>query len=213
MTIKITKTGVGNEDESLLFEFRQNELPQYVEYSYDTKLALSQFINLQSSQINGTFLEPITITGRFFGTYNFENNWVSARERSQAVQRLQGRKIKLFFDNIKTICIIQKAKFKYYNDNKIEYEITFQPDDITNPIRATKTNSVILTNILKSNQENPSGLDGEITPLTKDLSLKTNPLEKNAFKIDQDELKRLEGEAKKPTLREVLKAPQPSFHQ
>lgn len=142
MTMKITKTGRGSErnDETLLFEWLNHEVPESIKLSYETMLNTNKFAgSLQTNQIMGVYLEPITFSGEFFGEYISINNsnkfeYITAKERSDQLSRLQGRIVKFWFEGIKQLVIIQKYEIDIKNYNHIEYTLTLQPHDIQLPI-------------------------------------------------------------------------------
>ena len=140
--MKITKTGRGSErnDETLLFEWLNHEVPESIKLSYETMLNTNKFAgSLQTNQIMGVYLEPITFSGEFFGEYISINNankfeYITAKERSDQLSRLQGRIVKFWFEGIKQLVIIQKYEIDIKNYNHIEYTLTLQPHDIQLPI-------------------------------------------------------------------------------
>lgn len=134
MTIKFTKTGVGAESgvETLLFEFRDEECPKELSIEYETALATNQYVgSLQTNQMQGIYLQPITWQGTFFGgCLDINNAYLTAKERADELDRLQGRVIKWWYEGIKQLVIIKKFKYTYKGYNEVDYEITLQPHDI-----------------------------------------------------------------------------------
>lgn len=153
MSVKITKTGVGKEKEDLLFEFLPHELPDHISIKYVTALGKSRFVgSLQNNQVQGAYLEPITFSGMFFGTYvTNQGTIINAKERSDELGKLQGRIIKFYYENFKTLAIIEDFEKKIYDYGKIEYTITFQPHDIQNPIRPSVGKTFAQNSIFNAN--------------------------------------------------------------
>lgn len=140
MSIKITTTEAENQELTLLFEFNDYEVPEQVDIDYNTSLANNRFAGgLQTNQINGIYLEPISLSVLFKGTMVMKDGTrVSAKDRFDQLARLQGRPIKLFIENFKTICIIKSIKITFKNVEHIEAEIVFQPHDFQLPIKPTQ---------------------------------------------------------------------------
>jgi len=171
MTMKITKTGRGSErnDESLLFEWLNHEVPESIKLSYETSLNTNRFAgSLQTNQIVGIYLEPITFSGEFFGEYISKNNnksleYITAKERSDQLARLQGRIIKFWFEGIKQLVIIQKYEIDIKNYNHIEYTITLQPHDIQLPISPIEVKQYLTKSFIQTGEPlvKPEQYDGE----------------------------------------------------
>lgn len=182
MTVKFTKCGVGAEsgDESLLFEFLDHELPEFVEFEYTADLIKNKFVgSLQTSQHNGTFLEPINIDFEFFGQYvNKNGSLINAKQRLDELLRIQNRVIKFWFEGIKQLVIIEKVKFKIHNYQRIVGTISLVPHDLQiaiNPqtVEKTKLQSYILSTTpvtpppeATNNKGNPA-LDAELIKANK----------------------------------------------
>lgn len=160
MTMKITKTGRGSErnDESLLFEWLNHEVPESIKLSYETSLNTNRFAgSLQTNQIVGIYLEPITFSGEFFGEYISKNNnksleYITAKERSDQLARLQGRIIKFWFEGIKQLVIIQKYEIDIKNYNHVEYTITLQPHDIQLPISPIEVKQYLTKSFIQTGE-------------------------------------------------------------
>lgn len=174
MTIKFTKTGVGAESgvETLLFEFRDEECPKELSIEYETALATNQYVgSLQTNQMQGIYLQPITWQGTFFGgCLDINNAYLTAKERADELDRLQGRVIKWWYEGIKQLVIIKKFKYTYKGYNEVDYEITLQPHDIQIAIRPSDQDvkvqeslSLISDDITKGTP-NPSGLTADKLP-------------------------------------------------
>lgn len=143
MTIKFTKTGVGveNGDESLLFEFLDHEVPSNMELEWETALATSEFANdKQTNQLIGTYLNPITFSGKLFGNYLDEakKRIINANDRFDQLKRLEKRIIKFWYEGIKQLVVIDELKKDYYSINECEYTITLQPHDIQIAVEPSK---------------------------------------------------------------------------
>ena len=143
MTIKFTKTGVGVEsgDESLLFEFLDHEVPSNMELEWETALATSEFANdKQTNQLIGTYLNPITFSGKLFGNYLDEakKRIINANDRFDQLKRLEKRIIKFWYEGIKQLVVIDELKKGYYSINECEYTITLQPHDIQIAVEPSK---------------------------------------------------------------------------
>lgn len=169
MSVKITKSGLGKEtSENLLFEFLPHELPDHIAIKFTTSLGKSRFIgSLQNNQIQGAYLEPISFSGMFFGTYvASDGNIINAKERSDELAKLQGRVIKFYYENFKTIAIIESLELKIYDYGKVEYSITFQPHDVQQKVvpKGSKTfeqNSAFNANqVLPTDGTNKGMTDG-----------------------------------------------------
>ena len=143
MSVKFTKTGQGSEanDESLLFEFLDHELPEKIELDYESDLVTTKYVgSLQSSQHNGIFLQPIDFEGEFHGDMvDKDGNLITAKERFDQLARLEGRVVKFWVEGIKQIVIIKKLKMTMENYASIKYHITLQPHDLQIAIAPTKT--------------------------------------------------------------------------
>jgi len=171
MSLKFTKCGVGSEsgDESLLFEWLNHEVPESIKLSYETSLNTNRFAgSLQTNQIVGIYLEPITFSGEFFGEYISKNNnksleYITAKERSDQLARLQGRIIKFWFEGIKQLVIIQKYEIDIKNYNHIEYTITLQPHDIQLPISPIEVKQYLTKSFIQTGEPlvKPEQYDGE----------------------------------------------------
>lgn len=161
MTMKITKTGRGGErnDETLLFEWLNHEVPESIKLSYETMLNTNKFAgSLQTNQIMGVYLEPITFSGEFFGEYISINNankfeYITAKERSDQLSRLQGRIVKFWFEGIKQLVIIQKYEIDIKNYNHIEYTLTLQPHDIQLPINPIDVKQYLTKSFIQSEEK------------------------------------------------------------
>lgn len=161
MTMKITKTGRGSErnDETLLFEWLNHEVPESIKLSYETMLNTNKFAgSLQTNQIMGVYLEPITFSGEFFGEYISINNankfeYITAKERSDQLSRLQGRIVKFWFEGIKQLVIIQKYEIDIKNYNHIEYTLTLQPHDIQLPINPIDVKQYLTKSFIQSEEK------------------------------------------------------------
>lgn len=172
MTMKITKTGRGSErnDESLLFEWLNHEVPESIKLSYETSLNTNRFAgSLQTNQIVGIYLEPITFSGEFFGEYISKNNnksleYITAKERSDQLARLQGRIIKFWFEGIKQLVIIQKYEIDIKNYNHVEYTITLQPHDIQLPISPIEVKQYLTKSFIQTGEPlvKPDKYEGEV---------------------------------------------------
>lgn len=143
MTIKFTKTGVGveNGDESLLFEFLDHEVPSNMELEWETALATSEFANdKQTNQLIGTYLNPITFSGKLFGNYLDEakKRIINANDRFDQLKRLEKRIIKFWYEGIKQLVVIDELRKGYYSINECEYTITLQPHDIQIAVEPSK---------------------------------------------------------------------------
>ena len=142
MSVKFTKTGQGSEanDESLLFEFLDHELPEKIELDYENDLITTKYVgSLQSSQHNGVFLQPIDFEGEFHGDMvDKEGNLITAKERFDQLARLQGRIMKFWVEGIKQIVIIKKLKMTIENYASINYNLSLQPHDLQVAIAPTK---------------------------------------------------------------------------
>lgn len=160
MTMKITKTGRGSErnDESLLFEWLNHEVPESIKLSYETHLNTNRFAgSLQTNQIIGIYLEPITFSGEFFGEYISKNSnktleYITAKERSDQLARLQGRIIKFWFEGIKQLVVIQKYEIDIKNYNHVEYTITLQPHDIQLPISPVEVKQYLTKSFIQTGE-------------------------------------------------------------
>ncbi len=140
MSIKFTTTEKENPNISLLFEFLDHEVPEEVEITLRTSLGKNEFNGgLQSNQINGIFLEPITINGKFHGTYvrkdDSGQNIITADERSQELGRLQGRVVKFFFENMTSYVIIERFRRVYKDLCDIQFELTLAPHDFQEVVK------------------------------------------------------------------------------
>ena len=97
MSVKLTTPHSKLADVKLLFEFLDNELPEYIDIEYVTKLGKTVFINnLQNSQVKGIYIMPITIEAELHGTYWSSNEspkakQITAKERADQLGRLQGK--------------------------------------------------------------------------------------------------------------------------
>ena len=159
--MKITKTGRGSErnDETLLFEWLNHEVPESIKLSYETMLNTNKFAgSLQTNQIMGVYLEPITFSGEFFGEYISINNankfeYITAKERSDQLSRLQGRIVKFWFEGIKQLVIIQKYEIDIKNYNHIEYTLTLQPHDIQLPINPIDVKQYLTKSFIQSEEK------------------------------------------------------------
>lgn len=166
MTIKFTKTGVGAESgvETLLFEFRDEECPKELSIEYETALATNQYVgSLQTNQMQGIYLQPITWQGTFFGgCLDINNAYLTAKERADELDRLQGRVIKWWYEGIKQLVIIKKFKYTYKGYNEVDYEITLQPHDIQIAIKPSDQDVKIQESLklvsddITKNKPNPS---------------------------------------------------------
>ena len=166
MTIKFTKTGVGAEFniETLLFEFKDEECPKELNLEYETALATNQYVgSLQTNQMQGIYLQPITWQGTFFGgSLDIDNNYITAKERADELDRLQGRVIKWWYEGIKQLVIIKKFKYTYKGYNDVDYEITLQPHDIQIAIKPSDKDVTVQENLslisddVTKNKPNPS---------------------------------------------------------
>jgi hypothetical protein len=124
MTIKFTRTGFGNEknNEALLFEFLDHELSDKIELKSKTLKNSNEFVgSLQTSQITGTLIEPISFNGKFFGDYVDNQN------------RIIRRPVKFWIDGFKVIVIISKLKLIAEDYDSCSCEITLQPHDFIEP--------------------------------------------------------------------------------
>ena len=176
MTMKITKTGRGSEanDESLLFEWLNHEVPESIKLSYETMLSTNKFAgSLQTNQIMGIYLEPITFSGEFFGEYISKNNnnqleYITAKERSDQLARLQGRIIKFWFEGIKQLVIIQKYEIEILNYNHIQYTISLQPHDIQLPITPIEVKQYLTKSFIQAQTPvaPPSTITGQPVEIT-----------------------------------------------
>lgn len=140
MSIKFTTTEKENPNISLLFEFLDHEVPEEVEITLRTSLGKNEFNGgLQSNQINGIFLEPITISGKFHGTYVRKDetgqNIITADERSQELGRLQGRVVKFFFENMTSYVIIERFRRVYKDLCDIQFELVLAPHDFQEVVK------------------------------------------------------------------------------
>lgn len=163
MTVKFTRTGVGNEagNEELLFEFLDHELPEEIAFNYETELGTSKFVgSLQTNQIQGVYLQPIEFSGTFYGMQNDENTGalISAKERYDQLGLLQGRIIKFWYEGIKQIVIIKSLTPTFKNYLEVDYKITLQPHDIQYAVKPSRTfvfeqNSVFLNNFIDGTPE------------------------------------------------------------
>lgn len=172
MTLKFTKTGVGAEsgNESLLFEFLDHEIPANLELEWETALATSKFAgDTQTNQIIGTYLNPITFSGKLFGDYLDEakKRIIRANERYEQLKRLEKRIIKFWFEGIKQLVVIDELKKGYSSINEIEYTITIQPHDIQLPIEPSLTKQMLdeskfALTTPTSGAKLPTGVNGEI---------------------------------------------------
>lgn len=170
MTIKFTKTGVGAENgiETLLFEFQNHESPKELPLKYVTELATQKYVgSLQTNQLQGAYLQPISWEGQFKGnSLNYDNQIITAKERADELGRLQGRVLKFWYEGIKQLVIISEYETIYAGYNKVKYKITLQPHDIQiaiNPSDQDKQiqNSLILIgDDLNANKPNPSTSNG-----------------------------------------------------
>jgi hypothetical protein len=137
MTIKFTKTGFGNEknNEALLFEFLDHELSDKIELKSKTLKNSNEFVgSLQTSQITGTLIEPISFNGKFFGDYvDNQNRIIRAKERFDQLQNLNGRPVKFWIDGFKVIVIISNLKLIAEDYDSCSYEIALQPHDFIEP--------------------------------------------------------------------------------
>ena len=142
MSVKFTKTGQGSEanDESLLFEFLDHELPEKIDLDYENDLVTTKYVgSLQSSQHNGVFLQPVDFEGEFHGDMvDKDGNLITAKERFDQLARLQGRVVKLWIEGIKQIVIIKKLKMIIENYASVKYNISLQPHDLQVAIAPTK---------------------------------------------------------------------------
>lgn len=186
MTIKFTKTGVGAESgvETLLFEFRDEECPKELSLEYETALATNQYVgSLQTNQMQGIYLQPITWQGTFFGgCLDINNAYLTAKERADELDRLQGRVIKWWYEGIKQLVIIKKFKYTYKGYNEVDYEITLQPHDIQiaikpsdQDVKVQESLSLINDDITKGDpSKNGSGFNVSDLPRieTKKLDIK-----------------------------------------
>jgi hypothetical protein len=140
MSIKFTTTEKDNPNISLLFEFLDHEVPEEVTISLKTVLGTNEFNGgLQSNQINGVFLEPISINGKFHGTYartdDTGQNIITADERSQELGRLQGKIVKFFFENMTSYVIIEKFSRTYRDLCDIDFELILKPHDFQEVVK------------------------------------------------------------------------------
>lgn len=142
MSLKFTKCGVGSEsgDESLLFEFLDQECPEFIELEWVSELVNHKFIgSLQTHQHQGVFLEPITFNFKFFGDYNdANNNPITAKRRFDQLARLQGRVIKFWFEGIKQLVIIKNCKVQFHNYQHVYGSLTLAPHDLQVAIKPTE---------------------------------------------------------------------------
>lgn len=137
MTIKFTKTGIGNEEnnEALLFEFLNHELSEKIELKDKIQKQVNVFVgSLQTSQITGVLIEPISFNGEFFGDYiDNQSRIIRAKERFDQLQNLNGRPVKFWIDGFKIIVLFSKVKLIAEDLNNCAFEITLQPHDIIRP--------------------------------------------------------------------------------
>ena len=137
MTIKFTKTGIGNEEnnETLLFEFLNHELSEKIELKDKIQKQVNVFVgSLQTSQITGVLIEPISFNGKFFGDYvDNQSRIIRAKERFDQLQNLNGRPVKFWIDDFKIIVLFSKVKLIAEDLNNCAFEITLQPHDIIRP--------------------------------------------------------------------------------
>lgn len=142
MSLKFTKCGVGSEsgDESLLFEFLDQECPEFIELEWVSELVNHKFIgSLQTHQHQGVFLEPITFNFKFFGAYiDANNNPITAKRRFDQLARLQGRVIKFWFEGIKQLVIIKNCKVQFHNYQHVSGSLTLAPHDLQVAIKPTE---------------------------------------------------------------------------
>lgn len=148
MTVKFTRTGVGNEsnNEELLFEFLDHELPESVKHKWRSSIKVNKFAgSLQTVQMMGNYYEPISWSGEFFGQYiNTKNEYITAKQRADQLHRLQFSLVKFFFEGIKQIVLISEFEYDIFNYQEVRYTITLQPHDITNEIEAGQAGQVLL---------------------------------------------------------------------
>lgn len=146
MTVKFTKIGVGKEqnDESLLFEFLDHELSETMDFKYESELATAKFVgSLQTNQLIGIYLEPISWSGEMYATYvSQEGKYISAKERYDMLARLQGRIVKFWYEGIKQLIIIKSIECKLQTYYNVKYSITIQPHDIQIAIKPTEVQSI-----------------------------------------------------------------------
>jgi hypothetical protein len=206
MTIKFTKTGVGseNKDESLLFEFLDHEVPSNLELEWETTLATSKFANdNQTNQIIGTYLKPITFTGKLYGDYlDSKNRIVRTNDRYEQLKRLEKRIIKFWYEGIKQLVVIDELKKDYHSINEIVYTITLQPHDIQFSIEPSKTQqfsdeSAFALTTPTSGAKLPTGVNGEIIDETKiRLNEEKDVLAEEKKKLEKKKTFLEEGKAK-----------------
>jgi len=226
MTLKFTKTGVGAEsgNESLLFEFLDHEIPANLELEWETALATSKFAgDTQTNQIIGTYLNPITFSGKLFGDYLDEakKRIIRANERYEQLKRLEKRIIKFWFEGIKQLVVIDELKKGYSSINEIEYTITIQPHDIQLPIEPSLTKKMLdeskfALTTATSTKELPKDLNGQVLPEvritrddvssknTKDNTQLTQKDKKKAIKQVDNEIKKANEDYKKRSLLDKL---------
>ena len=161
MTVKFTTTEIdaGKEGKiELLFEFLDHELGEGFDIDYMFQLGKSKYVgSLQSSQIQGAYLQPLVLRGTFYGTTIMKDGTkLTAKKRSDQLGQLAMRPVKFFFDNFKQIVIIEEFKRKIRNLERVEFELTMQPHDIQNPISPSETKKFLDTNSSVIKSEIPS---------------------------------------------------------
>lgn len=214
MTIKFTKTGIGNEEnnETLLFEFLNHELSEKIELKDKIQKQVNVFVgSLQTSQITGVLIEPISFNGKFFGDYiDNQSRIIRAKERFDQLQNLNGRPVKFWIDDFKIIVLFSKVKLIAEDLNNCAFEITLQPHDIIRPpvptlVKPIVDNAVNLYNRLTdaSNIEvkvkdenlvgglvrfNKEGVDGGVTnPNNETKEEKKRRLRAKVYKAQKNE--------------------------
>jgi len=191
MSLKFTKCGVGSEsgDESLLFEFLDQECPEFIELEWVSELVNHKFIgSLQTHQHQGVFLEPITFNFKFFGAYiDKDNNPITAKRRFDQLARLQGRVIKFWFEGIKQLVIIKNCKVQFHNYQHVSGSLTLAPHDLQVAIKPTEVHQFKMESSFNAqiNVDKTPDVDKAI----KDTSIHVT--EADAAKIKKDNLKEL----------------------
>lgn len=188
MTLKFTKCGVGAEsgDETLLFEFLDQECPELIEMEWVSELVNHKFIgSLQTQQHQGIFLSPITFNFKFHGAYvDINNNVIMAKNRFDQLARLQGRVIKFWYEGIKQLVIIQSLKVQFHNYQKVYGSITLAPHDLQVAIKPTQAQAFLATSNKDANTDVKKNDNLVKVPIGIELTVKA---QKNIIKKEQKE--------------------------
>jgi len=127
-----------------LFIFNEHEYPEKLPKNIEVKLNKIRYPDgHHTNQIIGRYPGEIEWSGKFFGTYLNGNDFISALERSDEIEKLLEKVIKVNYDiggeiGKRYAVVIEQYKRDIINLNEVDYTILLVPHETQTRIKPTK---------------------------------------------------------------------------